>query len=318
MYQKLLVLLDGSELAEVVFPFAEELAARLDLEVVLLQVYGALGRDFIPVHRAYIERAADTIASQIEDIQDRLGVQLDARVTEVRGELADGHYADEILRYVEENKIDLIMMASHGRSGIRRWHMGSVADKVLRASKVPVWFVHAGIPDAVPYNKWPSKTFIIPMDGSERSESVIPHVKTLASQRSLEPVNITLLRICDLPIAPSYYSPELSGVPLNWGEFMEQEMARCKQAALEYLSNLKDMLKDTGANITTETLVGKAGDEIIEYAAKNPYSVIVMTTHGRTGLSRLVYGSVAESVLMGIANPTLVIKPVHNESEQKK
>ncbi|HEY90242.1 MAG TPA: universal stress protein [Dehalococcoidia bacterium] len=309
MYRKLLVLLDGSELAEVVFPFAEELAARLDLEVILFQVYGAIGREFIPVHRAYIERAADIIASQVETIQERLGVSPDTSHVEVRGELAGGYFAEEILRYAEENEIDLMMMASHGRSGIRRWHMGGVADKVLRASKVPVWFVHAGIPDAVPYNKWPSKTFIVPLDGTERSESVLPHVETLARQRTIEPVNITLLRICDPPIAPSYYSPELSGVPLNWGEFMEQEMTRGKQAAFEYLSDLKERLKDTGANITTEILVGKAGDEIIEYAVKNPYSVIIMTTHGRSGLSRLVYGSVAESVLMGVSNPTLVIKP---------
>jgi len=91
MYRKMLVLLDGSELAEVVFPFAEELAARLDLEVTLLQVYGALGRDFIPVHRAYIERAAETIRNQIEDIQERLGVSPEARVGEVKGELADGY-----------------------------------------------------------------------------------------------------------------------------------------------------------------------------------------------------------------------------------
>jgi len=194
-----------------------------------------------------------------------------------------------------------------------RWHMGSVADKVLRASKVPVWFVHAGIPDTVPYSKWPSKTFIVPLDGSEWSESVIPHIEALAKQRTLEPINITLLRICDAPVAPSYYSPELSGVPLNWGEFMEQEMKRYKQEAFEYLSRLTERLKNTGANITSETLVGKAGDEIIEYASKNPYGIIVMTTHGRSGLSRLVYGSVAESVLMGVSNPTLMIKPRQEE-----
>ena len=309
MYRKLLVLLDGSELAEVVLPFAEELTARLDLEVTLLQVYGAIGREYIPVHQAYIERAAEKIARQAENIKERLGVPPENSTVEVQGQLAGGYFAEEILRYAEENEIDLMMMASHGRSGIRRWHMGSVADKVLRASKVPVWFVHAGIPDAVPYDKWPSKTFIVPLDGSERSESVLPHVDNLARQRTIEPINITLLRICDPPIAPSYYSPELSGVPLNWGEFMEQEMARSKQAAMEYLSVLEERLKDTGANITSETLVGKAGDEIIEYAAKNPYSVIVMTTHGRSGLSRLVYGSVAENVLMGVSNPTLVIKP---------
>lgn len=314
MYRRMLVLLDGSELAEVVFPFAVELAARLDLEVVLLQVYGVLGREFIPVHRAYIERSAETIRLQVEELQERLGVLPDASAVEVRGELADGYYAEEILHFAEENTVDLIMMASHGRSGIRRWRMGSVADKVLRASKVPVWFVHAGIEDATPYDQWPSKTFLVPLDGSERAESVLPHVKMLAKQRTIEPINITLLRVCDPPIAPSYYSPELSGVPLNWGEFMEQEMTRCKHVAIEYLSELTKRLQDTSARITPEILVGKAADEIITYASKNPYSVVVMTTHGRSGLSRLVYGSVAESVLLGISNPTLVIKPGQQDS----
>lgn len=314
MYRRMLVMLDGSELAEVVFPFVTELTARLDLEVILLQVYGPQGQDFAPVHRAYIERAAEVIGHQVDELQERLGVQPDARAVEVRGEVAGGHHAEEILRYAEENAIDLIMMASHGRSGIRRWRMGSVADKVLRASKVPVWFVRAGIADATPYDKWPSKTFVVPLDGSERAESMLPHVEALARQRTVEPVNVTLLRVCDPPIAPSYYSPELSGVPLNWGEFMEQEMTRCKTAAMEYLAEVSKRLADTGASVQTEVLVGKAADEIIGYAGKNPNSVVIMTTHGRSGISRLVYGSVAESVLMGVSNPILLIKPGQSDS----
>ena len=65
---------------------------------------------------------------------------------------------------------------------------------------------------------------------------------------------------------------------------------------------------DEGITTTIEVLVGKAEDEIIDYANKNPYSVIVMATHGRSGLSRLVYGSAAESVLVGVKNPILLIK----------
>ena len=310
----MLVMLDGSELAEVVFPFATELAARLDLEVVLLQVYGPMGQDFLPVHRAYIERAAERLGHEVEGLQERLGVAPDAGALEIHGELADGHYAEEILRFAEENAIDLIMMASHGRSGISRWRMGSVADKVLRASKVPVWLVRAGVADATPYDKWPSKTFVVPLDGSERAEAVLPHVETLAKQRTIDPINVTVFRVCDPPVAPSYYSPELSGVPLNWGEFMEQEMTRCRHAADEYLAEVAKRLQDTGALVSSEVLVGKAADVIIEYAGRNPYSVIVMTTHGRSGLSRLVYGSVAESVLLGVSNPILLIKPGQPDS----
>jgi len=318
MYRKMLVLLDGSELAEVVLPFAKELTAGLNLEVFLLQVYGALGREFVPVHRAYIERAAEQLSSQVEDFQDRLGIEAEARRAKVHGELADGHYADEILRFAEEREIDLILMASHGRSGIRRWRMGSVADKVLRASKVPILFVHAGVTDAIPYDAWPSKSLIVPLDGSKKAEAVLPDVEALAMQRSIEPLEVTLVRVCDPPIAPSYYSPELSGVPLNWGEFMEQEMTRCKQAATEYLATTAKSLADRGANVKTEMLVGKAADEIIGYASKEPYSIIVMATHGRSGLSRLVYGSVAESVLMGVSNPILLAKPGPDEKQQSK
>jgi len=308
VYQRMLVLLDGSELAEVVLPFAKELAARLNLEVILLQVYGPMGRDFVPVHRAYIERAADKIKRQVKDIQNALDIPPDERKVKVRAELADGYYAEEILRFAEEKAVDLILMASHGRSGIRRWRMGSVADKVLRASKVPVLFIRAGVEDAVPYDEWPSKTILVPLDGSETAESALPHAESLARQRATEPVTVNFIRACDPPIAPSYYSPELSGVPLNWGEFMEQEMALSKQSAAEYLDKIAKQFEDNGIKTQSAVLVGKAADEIIDYASKNPFSIIVMTTHGRSGLSRLVFGSVTESVLQAVSNPILLTK----------
>lgn len=311
MYRKMLVLLDGSELAEVVFPFAKELAARLSLDVTMLQVYGDIGRNFVPVHQAYIERAAEKTKGQIEDVQERLGIPAEEKQVEVRGELADGHYAEEILKYAENNDIDLILMASHGRSGIRRWRMGSVADKVLRAAKVPVLFIRAGAKDTTPYDQWPTRTIIAPLDGSETAESVLPHVVALARQRAIEPVTVKLIRVCDPPIAPSYYSPELSGVPLNWGEFMEQEIVRCKQTASDYLGNITKQLDDQGIKAESTVLVGQAADEIIVFAGTNPFSIVVMATHGRTGLSRLVFGSVTESVLQAVSNPILLTKPEH-------
>ncbi|HEY31548.1 MAG TPA: universal stress protein [Dehalococcoidia bacterium] len=314
MYRKMLVLLDGSELSEVVFSFAKELAARLNLDVVLLQVYGPMGRDFVPVHRAYIERAAETIKRQVKDVQNELSIPPKERKVKVRAELADGHYAEEILRFAEENKVDLILMASHGRSGIRRWRMGSVADKVLRASKVPVLFIRAGVEDAVPYDKWPTRAIVVPLDGSEMAESALPHAEALAKQRALEPVTVNFIRACDPPMAPTYYSPELSGVPLNWGEFMEQEMTLSKQSATEYLAKIAKQFEDKGIKTQSAVLVGKAADEIIDYATKNPFSIIVMTTHGRSGLSRLVFGSVTESVLQAVSNPILLTKACQADS----
>jgi len=309
MFQRMLVLLDGSEIAEVVFPYTKELAGRLDMDVILLHVYGPAVKDFAPMHRAYIDRSATDIKRQAQELRKKLGKDTAAKPVKVRGEIIMGYHADEILRYADDNAVDLILMATHGRSGIKRWVMGSVADKVLRASKVPVWLVRAGIEEETPYDQWPSKTMIVPLDGSELAESVLTLVEALTQQWRGEPMNVALLRVCEPPVTPSYYSPELSGVPLNWGEFMEQETARCKQTSREYLAEVARRLTDKGISVRSEVLVGKAADEIVGFANKNPFSIIVMATQGRSGLKRLVYGSTAETVLLGVTCPILLVRP---------
>lgn len=151
MYKKMLVLLDGSQLAEIVFPYVKELAGRLDLDVILLHVYSQAMSGFAPMYKTYIESTAKNIATQINQIQSSLSAA--AKPAEVRGELVMGYHADEILRFAEANNVDLIMMASHGRSGAQQWTIGSVADKILRAAKVPVWLVHADSIKTLPYDQ---------------------------------------------------------------------------------------------------------------------------------------------------------------------
>ncbi len=311
MYKRMLVPLDGSELAEVVLTYAKELAGRLDLEVILLYVGSSDMHEFTPMHRAYIERAADIVRRQSIAVQKRTGIQPGAKPIKVRGEMTEGHPPDEILRYTEENDVDLILMATHGRSGIRRWAMGSVADKVLRASKVPIWLVRAGIPDETPYDKWPRITILVPLDGSELAESVLPHVETLAKQRGTEPVDVVLLRVCEPPVTPYYYVPEaeISAVPFNWADHVQQETIRGKQVAKEYLAGVEKQFKASNISVRSEIRAGKATDEIVDYANKNPFNLIVMATHGRAGLSRWVYGSVAEYVVLGVSSPVLLIRP---------
>ena len=195
MYKRMLVPLDGSELAEMVFGYAKELAGRLDLDLNLLHVSGPGEHDLLPKHRAYIERAAEILRRQSAEVQEKTRSKSGGRELEVRGELAEGHTAEEILRYADKNDIDLILMATHGRSGVKRWAMGSVADKVLRASKVPVWLVRAGVPEEIVHDKWPQRTMLVPLDGSKLAESVLPHVEALAKQRGSDLVDVVLLRV---------------------------------------------------------------------------------------------------------------------------
>ena len=308
MRKSILVPLDGSELAELVFTYVKELAGRLDMDIVLLHISSPNFSQFIPMHRAYIERMAETIQRQTEEIQKKIGIKPGDKLIKVQGKLAIGYAAEEILRYADENAVDLIAMATHGRSGLKRWIVGSVADKILRTSSLPVWLVRPETTDETPYDQWPKRTILVPLDGSELAELVLPYVKMLAKQWGTKPVDITLLRICEPPSIPSYSTPELPDVPLNWGEYIQQETAKCKQSATKYLAAIEKQLKDEGFSTNTNVLVGKAADEIVDYAKRTSFSIIVMATHGRSGLSRWVYGSITQNVLMGVADPTLLIR----------
>jgi nucleotide-binding universal stress UspA family protein len=306
MYKRMLVPLDGSELAEVVFVYAKELAARLSLDVTLLNVCTPEERELLPMHQAYVERVADTVRRQSKEVQEKGIAKPGDKAVNAHGEIAVGYPAEEVVRYADENNIDLILMSTHGRSGIGRWAMGSVADKVLRASKVPIWLVRAGIPEEIIYDKWPRKTILVPLDGSELAESVLPHVEALAKQRDAELVDVVLLRVCEHAIIPLDYA---EGIPIGWDKQLEQEIARCKQTAAQYLAGVEKRLKDTGVTVKSEILEGKPAEEIVDYATKNPFNLIAMATHGRSGISRWAYGSVAERVLQQVTSPLFLVRP---------
>ncbi|HLB13188.1 MAG TPA: universal stress protein [Dehalococcoidia bacterium] len=145
MYKKILVTLDASKLAECVLPHVETLAAGTDAEVVLLSV-GEPTPEFLgddPEHRVFVEQAVARLEVQVKDYLGRVAKELQAKGVKAKGEFIPGNPAEEILDYAKRNNIDLIAMATHGRSGVGRWVRGSVADKVLHSSPVPVLLVRA-------------------------------------------------------------------------------------------------------------------------------------------------------------------------------
>lgn len=307
MYKRMLVPLDGSELAEVVFDYVEELAGRLDLDLILLNVSGTRELHLLSMHRAYIERAADIVERQSIEVQEKARTEPGGKTLEVRGELAVGHAAEEILRYADENSIDIILLATHGRSGVKRWAMGSVADKVLRASKVPVWLVRAGIPEEIVHDKWLKRTMLVPLDGSKLAESVLPHVEALAKQCGDELCDVVLLRVCEPPVISADYPEAI--MELSWEEHVEQEKAWHKRAAERYLAEVEKRLSDAGLRVRSEVLLGRPIDEIIEYANINPINLIILATHGRTGVIRWAYGQVTDKVLQRSTSPIFLVRP---------
>ena len=302
MYKRMLVPLDGSNLAESALEYAKELAGRLDLDITLLYVCEPHEQKEERIRRYYIEHSAEDITRQAHKVQQKTAPGKAVKELDIRGELAFGHPAEEILSYVEQNNIDLILMTTHGRSGISRWALGSVADKIVRASRVPVCLVRAAVPENTPRNRWPIKTIVVPLDGSELAESVLPHVEALAKQRGSERAAIILFTICETMLLPSYYPPDM---PLNW----DDHLARCKRINKEYLDKVEKRLKKSGLNVRYDILSGNPASEIINYTQNYPNSLVVMATHGRSGPSRLILGSVAQKVLLGIPNPLFIVRP---------
>jgi len=299
MYKKMLVPLDGSELSEVTFKYAKELAGRFaGLEVILLHVCAGDEKGSIPLHRAYIESSAETIRS---------GASTGAgnREVKVRGELVTGSPADEILRYAEKNNIDLILMASHGRSGISRWAMGSVAYKVLRSARVPVLMVRAGIEDAIILDKLPERRILVALDGTKSAEAILPLVEALARQWGIDVVQIILIRICEPADISSDYPSDMD---ITWEEHVEQENLKCKLVAGSYLAGVEKRFKEAGFKVRSELPVGNPAHEIVASSVKNRANLIAMVIHGRSGISRWAYGNTAEEVMMGARTPILLVR----------
>jgi len=296
MYKRMLVPLDGSKLAEIAISYARHLAVRMKgMEVVLLHVYHPHEKSRVPMHKAYIKHAADTVRHQIEE----------GAVVKVRGELLAGSPADKIVPYVDKHNINLILMATHGYSGVNRWAMGSVAYKVMRSVKVPVLLIRAGITEEMISEKMRGGTILVPLDGTKRAESVLPHVQELVKQFGDDEMEVVLLRVCEPPDIPSDYPYSM---PVSWEEHVEQERVKCKLVAGVYLTEIGKELKKAGLKVRTELSLGKPADEkIITYANENNSSFIIMATHGRSGISRWAYGSVAEKVMLGTFIPVILV-----------
>jgi nucleotide-binding universal stress UspA family protein len=305
MNKKILIVLDGSKLAEIVFPFAKELAGRLCMDSVLLHVYPSQAAQLVSTYRTYIDRVANQFLQEAQEVQKSVGVCSDISAV---GELVEGYHADEILKFADTHKVDLIMLSSHGKSGTKRWTIGSVADKILRAAKVPVWLVHTDMDQTTLYDKWKNRTLLVPLNESEISSVTIPLALEIAGQKGAS-FNVVLMEVVEPPSTPAYYTPEVSGVPMNWGQFVEDEISRGKIAAQDHLQKFEQQFKDKGIFVSSIVVVGKAAEEIAGYGCKHPNTVIIMATHGRKGISRLVYGSVTESVLFGVTNPVIVVRP---------
>jgi nucleotide-binding universal stress UspA family protein len=150
------------------------------------------------------------------------------------------------------------------------------------------------------------KMIVVPLDGSELAEVVLPHVEVLV-KACTEEAEIVILQVCE-PLQ-SKLSGMGPGGNIVIPRLAKQAEETCKEQAKEYLAGVEKKLKGKGFKVRSEIKVGSPGEEILDYATNNPVDLIAMASHGRSGISRWAYGSVTSQVLRGIATPILVVTP---------
>jgi len=140
------------------------------------------------------------------------------------------------------------------------------------------------------------KKILVPLDGSSWSEAVLPHARALAKEQQAE---ISLLRISTAAL--HVYSE----VPFNYAELIERDIADCKR----YIETIAEDLRKDGLTVATRVTDGYVAEAILDYAEQNKIDLIAMSTHGRSGVRRMLLGSTADRVVHGAKMPVLLVRP---------
>jgi nucleotide-binding universal stress UspA family protein len=298
MYSKLLIPLDGSNAAEQVLPFVDQLIGALHLPIELLAVVDIS----VATTRMVADKARylDKMIAAAEQSCERYLTAIAGRFAglHVKCTVERGKPADAIIDRATAERGTLIAMATHGRAGLNRWLIGSVAEKVLRGTNRPLFLVRNN-PSIQVTRELSFTRIIVPLDGSEIAAAVLPNAIDLAKGFDAE---LMLFRAYELPA--SAYTGREDHLP-NYEELKQ----RAKRDAQNYLDEQADMSRGKGlSKVVTVVAEGPAADEIIRCAAAYAGSIVVMCTHGRSGIQRWVLGSVAETVARHIDGPVMVLR----------
>ena len=299
MDKRIVVPLDTSDLAEKVLPYIQLIANGLKAEVHLVTVAEPGAEKLEHPLRSYLTEAAGKL-------------RLDKAA--VRQEVLFGRAADQIVDYSVDNEAVMIAMASRGLSGVTRWVMGSVADKILRGAECPVFLVKA--PEPKKENPWRGKRIMICLDGSQVAECVFRVMDEVSWAPEMD---IDLVRVVEPPAVPQ----GVDQASPQWKGYADYILSRSELAAKAYIEEIEKPLKKQGRWKTrTQVLFGEPARQIIEYAGGNDVDVILMSTIGRSGLGPWTHGGVASKVVEGASTPILLVNarrymPKLEEDEDK-
>jgi nucleotide-binding universal stress UspA family protein len=299
MYRRILVPLDGSKLGERVLPYVRLLAEADPTPIVLLRVFEPVPPDLVGLSPGVsLAEITAGVATEAQEYLDTVAISLKEDGLDVASLVKEGNPASCIADEGNRESGTLIAMSTHGYSGITRWVMGSVTDKVLHATTNPLLIVRARDPAATP-PEVRLESVIVPLDGSALAEEALPHTVYLANALGLKvtPVRVT-------PTVDAYYR-YAEYASADW----DNAATLVDDQAAGYLDVIRQKLLRQGVSSVEERLLhGPPATAIADLARETKNNLVVMTTHGRSGLGRWVLGSVADRVVRNSGDPVLVVR----------
>src|ERR1700737_1279458 len=289
MYKVIMVPTDGSGFHREAIRVALRIAERTDAKIRLVRVL-ATGSFF---GMAAAAESTAIAAEVVKSERDRALSELYALAAECRTasnadisvDLHAGPVAEVLASYARRNEADLIVISTHGRSGIARLSLGSVTDSLIRHTPIPVLVVKPPTSYLNPQVNEGFKRIVVPLDGSTLAEQILPRVLTLAK---LEEADITLLNVL---VPHSYSQKEIVDPSLPWWD-------KDISVAQTYLFRIAGKLRRNGVLVTTEIVIGEhVARAPADFASREKADLIAIATHGRGGVARMLRGSVADTVM---------------------
>lgn len=299
--QTIVVPLDESLTAERALDVAAEIVRKSGGRLVLLTVPHVYGADYA-WYAGYGDGALDAAAvipmeEMVRDSHQAASDYLEGLCERFRGGgfelrtvIAEALPADAIAQTAEEEGATMIVMSTHGRGGIRRWALGSVADKVVRGSTLPVLLVREEASQVTPS----CRHILVALDGSEGAEGVLPEVQRLALAMGAK---VTLAHV----------EPKLDAAPAADASALVDAERPFQDRVRDYLESKAQGMRDAGVEVAVETLVDEhVAEALLARAAREDVDLVALTTHGHSGWRRWSMGSVADKIVRACETPVLV------------
>ncbi len=309
MIQKVLLPLDGSRLAETVLPFALAFAQATNSSVILVHVLQTTGdqsesHTVDPLDWRLRKLEASLYLEEISELFSNAGI-------EAEPVLLLGDAAGRIVEFAQERNVDLIMMSSHGRSGLSSWNMSSVVQKVIVTTHTSVMLVPAYHARNESFGDLHYRRIVVPLDGSQRAEFVLPLVRALGrgpdGGSETETLLVTAVARPEMPRrAP--LSPEDNALA-------EKVVARNRVEAEKYLAQLESRMDNKAS---THLLIS---DDVIEslhdFVRQQEADLLIFSAHGYSGNGKRRYGSVVTSFITYGSTPMLIVQDVPRHEFKK-